>query len=78
MLFRSKNSNKGFEKKGIAGKIFAGHAKDNGLIVRAIGDIIAFCPPLIITDSQINDMFDIVEESLKKTMDELTKQGLLK
>jgi hypothetical protein len=23
-------------------------------------------------------MFDIVEESLKKTMDELTKQGLLK
>ncbi len=73
-----KNSNIGFEKKGVAGKIFADHAKDNGLIVRAIGDIIAFCPPLIITDSQINDMFDIVEESLKKTMDELTKQGLLK
>ena len=48
------------------------------LIVIAIGDIIAFCPPLIITDSQINDMFDIVEESLKKTMDELTKQRLLK
>ena len=63
---------------GVITKIFAGHAKDNGLIVRAIGDIIAFCPPLIITDSQINDMFDIVEESLKKTMDELTKQGLLK
>ena len=73
-----KHSNKGFDKKGVAGKIFADHAKDNGLIVRAIGDIIAFCPPLIITDSQINDMFDIVEHSLKKTMDELTKQGLLK
>ena len=73
-----KNSNKGFEKKGVAGKIFADNAKDNGLIVRAIGDIIAFCPPLIITDSQINDMFDIVEETLKKTMDQLAKQGLLK
>ena len=73
-----RNSNKGFEKKGVAGKIFADHAKDNGLIVRAIGDVIAFCPPLIISESQINDMFDIVEESLKKTMDELTKQGLLK
>ena len=73
-----RNSNKGFEKKGVAGKIFADHAKDNGLIVRAIGDVIAFCPPLIITESQINDMFDIVEESLKKTMDELAKQGLLK
>ena len=73
-----KNSSKGFEKKGVAGKIFADYAKDNGLIIRAIGDIIAFCPPLVITESQINDMFDIVEESLKKTMDELTKQGLLK
>ena len=73
-----KNSNKGFEKKGIAGKIFADNAKDNGLIVRAIGDVIAFCPPLIINDSQINDMFDIVEDSLKKTMDELTKLGHLK
>ena len=54
------------------------HAKDNGLIVRAIGDVIAFCPPLIIKDSQINDMFDIVEHSLKKTMDDLTAEGLLK
>ena len=73
-----KNSSKGFEKKGVAGKIFADYAKDNGLIIRAIGDIIAFCPPLVITESQINDMFDIVEESLKKTMDELTKEGHLK
>ena len=53
------------------------HAKDNGLIVRAIGDVIAFCPPLIITDPQINDMFDIVEHSLKLTMDDLTKKGLI-
>ena len=72
-----KNSNKVFDKKGVAGKIFAEHAKDNGLIVRAIGDVIAFCPPLIITDPQINDMFDIVEHSLKLTMDDLTKKGLI-
>ena len=53
--------------------------QEAGVILRSLpGDSLAFCPPLIITDSQINDMFDIVEESLKKTMDELTKQGLLK
>ena len=72
-----RNTNKGFNKKGIAGKIFADHAKNNGLIVRAIGDVIAFCPPLIITEPQINDMFDIVENSLKTTMDELSKLGYL-
>ena len=77
-LVSEKNSNKGFDKKGIAGKIFDEYAKKNGLIIRAIGDIIAFCPPLIINESQINDMFDIVEDTIKKTTDALSKQGLLK
>ena len=77
-LVSEKNSNKGFDKKGIAGKIFDEYAKKNGLIIRAIGDIIAFCPPLIINESQINDMFDIVEDTINKTTDALSKQGLLK
>lgn len=34
-------------------------AADHGLIVRALlNDTIAFCPPLIITEEQIDDMFD--------------------
>ena len=77
-LVSEKNSNKGFDKKGIAGKIFDEYAKKNGLIIRAIGDIIAFCPPLIINESQINDMFDMVEDIINKTTDALSKQGLLK
>ena len=77
-LVSEKNSNKGFDKKGIAGKIFDEYAKKNGLIIRAIGDIIAFCPPLIINESQINDMFDMVEDTINKTTDALSKQGLLK
>jgi 4-aminobutyrate--pyruvate transaminase len=33
-------------------------ALDHGLIVRAlVNDTIAFCPPLIISESQIDDMF---------------------
>jgi 4-aminobutyrate--pyruvate transaminase len=31
---------------------------EEGLIIRAIGDVIAFCPPLIITEEQIEEMFD--------------------
>jgi 4-aminobutyrate--pyruvate transaminase len=30
---------------------------EEGLIIRAIGDVIAFCPPLIITEAQIEDLF---------------------
>ncbi|MGF6174778.1 aspartate aminotransferase family protein [Ensifer sp. 4252] len=36
----------------------------NGLICRNIGDSIAFCPPMIITAAEIDEMFDIVEASL--------------
>jgi 4-aminobutyrate--pyruvate transaminase len=35
-----------------------------GLIVRNIQDSVAFCPPLIITADEVNEMFDIVERGL--------------
>lgn len=36
----------------------------NGLICRNIGDSIAFCPPMIITAAEIDEMFDIVEAGI--------------
>ncbi|GAA0779501.1 aspartate aminotransferase family protein [Roseibium denhamense] len=40
------------------------HFHENGLISRNMLDAMAFCPPLIITEAQVNGMFDIAEESL--------------
>ena len=39
---------------------------ENGLIVRALpsGDTIGICPPLIITERQVNDLFDALELAL--------------
>ena len=48
-----------------AGKIIAKKCQDNGLIVRAIGDVIALCPPLIINIAEIDELFDILEKSIK-------------
>jgi 4-aminobutyrate--pyruvate transaminase len=45
---------------------------EEGVISRAIGDSIAFCPPMIITDEQVDDMFDKVERGLEKFARELT------
>ena len=37
----------------------------HGVILRALpGDIIGFCPPLIISEAEINDMFDRIESAL--------------
>ncbi|MFT3688366.1 aspartate aminotransferase family protein [Paenirhodobacter sp.] len=36
----------------------------NGLIVRNIGDSIGLCPPMILTEAQADEMFDIIARSL--------------
>ena len=39
---------------------------EEGLLLRGVGEGIAFSPPLIITEAQINDMFDRTEVALKR------------
>jgi 4-aminobutyrate--pyruvate transaminase len=39
--------------------------QENGVILRALpGDIIGFCPPLVISDTELDDMFARVETAL--------------
>ncbi|MEP0581620.1 MAG: aspartate aminotransferase family protein [Roseibium sp.] len=38
---------------------------EGGLISRNMGDSLAFCPPLIISEKQVNDMFDIAEAGIE-------------
>lgn len=56
---------------GAAAKIVA-IAQDEGVILRNLmGDGVAFCPPLIITEDQINEIFDKTERALEKALDVL-------
>ena len=48
----------GFAKPGAVGARLAELAHEEGLIIRAIGDVIAFCPPLVIERGEVDDMFD--------------------
>ena len=36
---------------------------DRGVMVRAIGDSVAFCPPMIITEEQLNELEKGIVES---------------
>ena len=60
-----------FNPVGSAGKIIAKKCQDNGLIIRAIGDVIALCPPLVISVDEINELFDILENSIKQSFKHL-------
>ncbi|WP_102959877.1 aspartate aminotransferase family protein [Mangrovicella endophytica] len=45
-----------FDPVGKAGGILFGKGHERGVIVRAIGDQIAFCPPMIITEDEVVEM----------------------
>ena len=52
----------------MVGQACANYAQAEGLFVRALlGDRVAFCPPLIITEAEINEMFDRFVRALDKT-----------
>ncbi len=51
------------------------HCQDLGLILRPIINMCVFSPPLIISESQINEMFDIMEKGIKLTTRELSRDG---
>ncbi len=43
-------------------------ALEHGLIVRAIGDSLAFCPPLVIDDNQVDELFAKFAQALDGTL----------
>jgi len=49
---------------GDRGSAFRKRLFDKGLICRAIGDTIALCPPLIITEDELDAIFSIIDEAL--------------
>jgi len=76
-LVANKRSGEAFEG-GMVGAFAQQACQENGLIVRAVaGSSIAFCPPLIITEQQIDEMIDIFDKSLNETLDFVVKGRLL-
>ena len=76
-LVASKTTKAAFAPPGKAGAECLKHCQDNGLICRAIGDVMAFCPPLIITPAQIDELFDKFDRAMALTLEWANGQGLL-
>ncbi len=58
------------------GAMIDAHCQEAGLILRPIINMCVFSPPLIISENQINQMFDILETGIRKTTDDLVRQGV--
>jgi 4-aminobutyrate---pyruvate transaminase len=66
-LVANKDTKAKFNPVGKAGAQVFSRAHENGLIIRAIGDVIAFCPPLIITEDQVRDLVQRFRITLDET-----------
>jgi 4-aminobutyrate--pyruvate transaminase len=77
-LVADKRTKQSFDpKKAVAARCVR-FAEQNGLIVRFIGgDIISICPPLIISASEIDDLFDRLGRALDQTLDWARRELLL-
>jgi 4-aminobutyrate--pyruvate transaminase len=77
-LVADKKTKKNFDAAAQVGATVARFCEEEGLIVRPLmGDRIAFCPPLVITETDIAELFDRFERALKKGLDWVTSQKLL-
>ena len=75
-LVADKKTKRPFDPKQGVGAYCAARAQDHGLIVRSLGDTIAFCPPLIITADQIDEMFTRFGLALDETEAWVAKENL--
>lgn len=67
-----------FEPCGLSSTFLRQALVRRGVIVRNLGfDTIALAPPMIISEAEIDLLFDRIEEALRDTADYLTREGLL-
>ena len=68
-IVADKDTKTPFDPAAAVGPWLVGRAQKRGLILRAMGDRVAFSPPLVISDSEVNDMFDRFADALAETAD---------
>jgi len=63
-----------FDPSGTAGSLFVARAQANGLIVRNLQDTVALCPPLIVSESEVEELLRRFTKALEETTDSLGRR----
>jgi 4-aminobutyrate---pyruvate transaminase len=77
-LVADKSTKASFDPAQAVGPFLIKRAHQHGLILRALGDSIAFCPPLIITEAEIDLMIERFALALDETLTMVRERGLMK
>ncbi|HZF30775.1 MAG TPA: aminotransferase [Gammaproteobacteria bacterium] len=75
-LVRNKETKVAFDSRHAVGAKCMALCQERGLIVRAIGDVVALCPPFIVKPKDVDDIFDRLGDGLDDTLAWAQKEGL--
>jgi 4-aminobutyrate--pyruvate transaminase len=75
-LVADKRTKRPFPPKLYVGTRASALVQDEGLITRTIGDTLAICPPLIIKEAEIDEMFDRLARGLDRAEEMVASEGL--
>jgi len=77
-LVADKKTKRGFDPKRTVALRAVNFAQEEGVISRAIaGETVSVCPPLVITESEIDEMFDRLSRALDRTQAWASGEGLM-
>jgi 4-aminobutyrate--pyruvate transaminase len=76
-LVADKRTKRPFDPLQAVGPRLAKSAEEHGVILRAMGDSIGVCPPMIIREGELNELFDRFEKALDETAAWASKESLL-
>ena len=71
-LVANKSSSVRYDNKSTAGTVYRDFAVNNGLVMRAVGDTIVTSPPLIISNSEVDELIDKAWKCLDHTYKTMT------
>jgi len=70
-LVKDKETREAFDPAEKVGQIAERFCLQHGLIVRAMGDRVAICPPLVISEAEIDELADALKKGLDDTLDQI-------
>ena len=76
-MVANKETKQSFDPKAMVGAYAVGRAREHGLILRPITDSVAFCPPMIINEEDIDEMLVAFGKALDDTAVWVKNEGLL-
>ena len=75
-MVADKATKRAFDPKALVGPKVNEICQKHGVILRNLTDAIGICPPLVMTEDQLNDMFDKIELAIDEAETWITKEDL--